>query len=50
MLPQDWHPSDHISFIDNVKLRKLSPDSRVGRRLAGCDWLILRQNVSDFQR
>ena len=27
---QDWHPSDHISFIDNVKMRKLSPDSKVG--------------------
>ena len=26
----DWHPSDHISFIDNVKMRKLSPDSKVG--------------------
>ena len=25
----DWHPKDHISFIDNVKLRKLDKDSKV---------------------
>ena len=25
----DWHPQDHISFIDNVKLRKLDADSQV---------------------
>ena len=25
----DWHPADHISFIDNVKMRKLSPESKV---------------------
>ena len=25
----DWHPQDHISFIDNVKLRKLDADSKV---------------------
>ena len=25
----DWHPQDHISFIDNVKLRKLDQDSKV---------------------
>ena len=24
----DWHPSDHISFIDNVHKRKLSHDSK----------------------
>ena len=28
----DWHPADHISFIDNVKMRKLSPESKVGGR------------------
>ena len=27
----DWHPQDHISFIDNVKMRKFSPDSKVCR-------------------
>ena len=21
----DWHPSDHVSFIDNIQLRKLCP-------------------------
>ena len=25
----DWHPSDHVSFIDNVELRTLAPDSAV---------------------
>ena len=25
----DWHPSDHVSFVDNVKLRKIHPDSKV---------------------
>lgn len=25
----DWHPSDHISFIDNIKKRPLHPDSPV---------------------
>ena len=25
----DWHPSDHVSFIDNIHLRKLDPDSKV---------------------
>jgi len=23
----DWHPSDHVSFIDNIHLRELHPDS-----------------------
>ena len=32
----DWHPSDHISFIDNVKMRKLSPESKVGGRPRLC--------------
>ena len=26
----DWHPQDHVSFIDTVHLRKLHPDSKVG--------------------
>ena len=25
----DWHPSDHISFVDTVHLRKLHTDSPV---------------------
>ena len=25
----DWHPSDHVSFIDNVDLRRLYPGSKV---------------------
>ena len=25
----DWHPSDHVSFIDNIHLRELHPDSKV---------------------
>lgn len=25
----DWHPSDHVSFIDNVKKRPLDPSSPV---------------------
>lgn len=25
----DWHPSDHISFIDNIKKRPLHPESPV---------------------
>ena len=24
----DWHPSDHVSFIDNAGLRRLEPGSR----------------------
>ena len=24
----DWHPADHVSFIDNVHLRTLCPGSR----------------------
>ena len=27
----DWHPSDHVSFIDNVNLRSLARDSPVRR-------------------
>lgn len=23
----DWHPSDHVSFIDNIKLREIHPES-----------------------
>ena len=29
MLGQDWHPSDHVSFIDNIQLRSLAADSAV---------------------
>ena len=25
----DWHPTDHVSFIDNVHLRRLARDSQV---------------------
>ena len=25
----DWHPSDHVSFIDNIHLRQLDPDSKI---------------------
>ena len=25
----DWHPSDHVSFIDNLQLREFHPDSKV---------------------
>ena len=25
----DWHPSDHVSFIDNVKIRPLDENSPV---------------------
>ena len=25
----DWHPSDHVSFIDNVHMRRLAPGSKV---------------------
>lgn len=25
----DWHPQDHVSFVDNIKLRKLDPDSKI---------------------
>ena len=24
----DWHPSDHVSFIDNVHQRRLAPGSK----------------------
>ena len=27
----DWHPSDHVSFIDNVHLRALARDSQVSQ-------------------
>ena len=26
----DWHPSDHVSFIDNCHMRALHQDSKVG--------------------
>ena len=26
----DWHPADHVSFIDNIHLRRLAPGSKVG--------------------
>jgi len=26
----DWHPSDHVSFIDNVKMRAMDEASAVG--------------------
>jgi exosome complex component RRP4 len=26
----DWHPKDHISFVENVKKRKLHHTSKVG--------------------
>ena len=29
LLCQDWHPSDHVSFIDNIQLRSLAADSAV---------------------
>merc|ERR1712212_127041 len=29
----DWHPSDHVSFIDNIHLRKLDSDSKVTQSL-----------------
>ena len=25
----DWHPSDHVSFIDNIHMRQLHPDSKI---------------------
>ena len=25
----DWHPADHVSFVDTVHLRKFHPDSKV---------------------
>ena len=25
----DWHPTDHVSFIDNVQMRRLYPGSKV---------------------
>lgn len=27
----DWHPSDHVSFIDNIKKRPLDESSPVNR-------------------
>lgn len=27
----DWHPSDHVSFIDNVKMRPLDESSPVSK-------------------
>lgn len=26
----DWHPQDHVSFVDTVHMRKLHADSKVG--------------------
>lgn len=34
----DWHPADHCSFIENVHMRKLSPNSPVNNSL--CLYLI----------
>ena len=25
----DWHPANHVSFVDNVALRKLHKDNKV---------------------
>jgi len=33
----DWHPSDHLSFVDNVSKRKLHESSPV-RRLSPLTW------------
>ena len=27
----DWHPSDHLSFVDNVAKRKIHSSSKVSR-------------------
>jgi hypothetical protein len=29
----DWHPADHVSFIDNIKQRPIHPTSPVSKRL-----------------
>ena len=26
---QDWHPENHISFFDNLAIRKFHPESKV---------------------
>ena len=31
----DWHPSDHVSFVDNVQNRKLHDTSKVSERRKG---------------
>lgn len=28
----DWHPSDHVSFIDNIKQRPIHPTSPVSKK------------------
>jgi hypothetical protein len=29
----DWHPADHVSFIDNIKQRPIHPTSPVSIRM-----------------
>ncbi|KAI8437291.1 hypothetical protein MSG28_011663 [Choristoneura fumiferana] len=33
----DWHPPDHVSFIDNVHMRELHPSSPVAAMVDGRD-------------
>ena len=40
----DWHPADHVSFVDTVHLRKFHADSKVGD---GGRPLPLHQNVQN---
>ena len=42
----DWHPSDHVSFFDNVHLRKLNEDSMVIYNLHAC--VILDNSSSEL--
>lgn len=37
----DWHPENHVSFIENVSLRKLHPSSKVPILETAPDWLLL---------
>lgn len=32
----DWHPADHVSFIDNIKQRPIHPTSPVSRYRVRC--------------
>lgn len=41
----DWHPEDHCSFIDNVHMRKLSPNSPVNFLLAYVYFQMIEKNT-----
>lgn len=45
----DWHPDDHVSFIENVNMRKLSPNSPIHHNIKTYDTVIF-ENYPDIEQ